>query len=392
MVKGSDRKLAESIIEHQLGAIDMGNKVVQFLSEQAQYQIVMKLGLSQFTQLTQFGAGTIPTGYRGAASGLFKLMGRNKEIHELALQSGASLQSLVRASEMTLAGGGREATMLSLKRLQFTRMDTAARVLGAERGATTAGYQAKELALLLERRWVAKGIEKKYIEGQIKKIGRKFEDLNINVDDVIANNGRLTNNQILQAAQKISTDANFWGDALSLPAFYKSPHGKFLTQFKSYSYQQGIFLKNAVLTPALERGETGPLVRMLINMEITGEIIEDIKSTIKGTERPEGFARMLENLVVGGGFGILYDAIRATNFTGGVASMQMGPLLSDIVIGFEAAGRLLFTGKPNLAEQRLLAYAAPMLAAIPGPIGKLFFAMPALTPRLMNELKKKQKE
>lgn len=392
MVKGSDRKLAEYIIEHQLGAIDMGNKAVQFLSEQSQYQAVMKLGLSQFTQLTQFGAGTIPTGYRGAASGLFKLMGRNKELHELALQSGAILPSLVRESEMALAGGGRAAAMNSLKRLQFTRMDTAARVLGAERGATTAAYQAQELALLLERRWVAKGIEKKYVEGQIKKIGRKFEDLGINVDDVIANNGHLTNDQILTAAQKISTDANFWGDALSLPAFYKSAHGKFLTQFKSYSYQQGIFLKNAVLTPALERGETGPLVRMLINMEVTGEVIEDIKSWIKGKERPEGYARALENLVTGGGFSILYDAIRATNFTGGIESMIVGPILSDIFTGFEAAGKAIFYKQPNLAQQRFLAFAAPMLAAIPGPIGKMFFAMPALTPRLMNELKKKQKE
>ena len=386
--KSRDKDLVETIIDRQLGGIDMGNPVQQFLGDQAQYQAVMKLGLSQLTQLTQFGVGTVPLGYRAAFSNLLKFLGRDKGVHELALKSAATLPALIRENELALIGGSRAAAMKGLKRIGFTYMDTEARAINAQLGASTAQYQADDLVLLLERRWKAKGLEKKYIESQIKKIDRKFQLLDIDVNDVIANNGKLTENQILGAAQKISTDMNFWGDSLSLPAFYKSPNGKFMTQFKSYSYQQGIMLKNHVLKPALEEGEIGPLVRLLINMEVSGEVIEDVKSWIKGTERPQGLERALENLLTGGGFSLLYDAWRATNYTGGLVSMAIGPLLSDYAVAAEA----IVGGKGKLAQQRLLAAVGPMFSMLPGPVGKALFWTPVATPRAMNELKKKQKE
>ena len=390
-------KLARRIIENQLGGVDLGAPWQQWLNKLAQRQVVIKLGLSQLSQLTQFGAPTISLGYRGYAKSvlaplhidLLKLFGKNAAVHKLALKSGAILTSTVRDSEQSLVGGLQGAGMRSLKRTGFTKSDTAARVVGSIHGATTAQYQAEWLVLNLERRGLAKGLEKKYIESNIRKVSKKFEELGIDPEKVIAQGGQLTEDDILSAALKISTDYNFWGDALSLPAFYKHPAGKFLLQFKSYSYQQSIMIKNKVIKPFVEDGDIAPMLRMLVTMDVTGEIIADLKAAAKGTKRErEGLARHFENITTGGGFGILWDIWRATNFTGGLSSMMLGPEVGEWTGSAEdVLYRGMVQGNWNPYQRRIVAATVPMLATIPGPLGAALGFAPVVTPYIVNKMK-----
>jgi len=390
-------KLAQGIIEKQLGGVDLGAPWQQWLNKLAQRQAVIKLGLSQLTQLTQFGAPTISTGYRGAFGDLLKplhidllkLFGKNAQAHKLALKSGAILDATVRESEMALAGGMQGISMRALKRTGFTKSDVAARVVGSMRGATTAQHQAEWLVLNLERRGLAKGLEKRYVDRNINKISKKFEELGIDPEKVIAQGGQLTENDILRAAQKISTDYNFWGDSLSLPAFYKHPAGKFLLQFKSYSYQQSIMVKNKVIKPFVEDGDIAPMLRMLVTMDVTGEIIADLKAAAKGTKRErEGLARHFENITTGGGFGILWDVWNATNYSGGIASMALGPEIGEwIGSGEDILRSGVRHGNWNPYGRRIVAAGLPMTAAIPGPIGAALGFTPIITPYIVNKMK-----
>jgi hypothetical protein len=376
MTDGMRKDLAQNIIKNQLGGFDKGPGWVQTLSKAAAYEAVMKLGLGQFTQLTQIAQAVGHTGFHGAARDFFRLLARDPEAHDIALRSGAILDSFVRASLGDIMQGGARISEKALRYTGFTGMDTFARAFGAVRGYTESQHLSGKLAELISDLPNTRGLEKKMTERAIEKLSAKFTEMGIDTGPLIARGGVLTEKEALQAALKVSTDINFWSDSLSLPEFYKSPSGKVFAQFKSFSFQQTKYIQQHVLKPAFERGDIGPILRTLPIQLVTGELIADLKSTFRmKPRRTAGLSRLMTDLTQGGSFGLLADAINATNFKNGIASYEVGPLSSDLITTSEGLlqpkGRVRTIGKEIFLVTPAFASRIPVVGPALGAAGSV---------------------
>jgi len=229
--------------------------------------------------------------------------------------------------------------------------------------------------MLLKRQPLAKGIESKYISNQIAKIEKKFNTLGIDAADLVKRGGILSEDDIIRAGQKLSTDVNFWSDSMSLNTYLKSPWGRVFGQFKSFAFQQTKFIKDAVVKPALN-GDLSPLMRIVPATVLTGEVIADIKALIRLKPRTdEGLNRLLTNLAVGGTLGLASDAIQATNYSDGLLKWAAGPQISDPTdLAYGAADVLKGKGIRKLGKKLVamgvpfIRYAGPIVAPAVGNV------------------------
>jgi hypothetical protein len=366
LVEPERRQAVETVISGQLGQFTQGNILTQKIAKIAQYQAVMKLGLAQFTQLTQFAATVAQTGFRDSYKDLLRLGARDPELHRVMLRTGAYMESLVRSSQESMSTSGPMITKV-MNRTGFTAMDTQARRYGVLRGFSMASYQAEKLTELVSRQPQSKGLESKYITGQITQIEKKFDIMGIDGADLVRRGGILNEDDLVKAGQKISTDVNFWSDSLSLPLFLKSPWGRILGQFKSFAFQQSRFIKDAIVKPALD-GDLGPLIRTLPALAATGEVIADIKSLIRLRPRnDEGLLRLLNDLGAGGSFGIIADGIQATNYSDGLLKWAAGPMISDVTDLAYGGADLVRKGNIRKLGKKVVAAGVPFIPYV-GPV------------------------
>jgi hypothetical protein len=210
-------------------------------------------------------------------------------------------------------------------------------------------------------------------------IENKLASLGLDTASIVARGGHLTQDELLLAAQKVSTDVNFWGDSMSLPEFYKGPYGRFLTMFKSFGFQQGKLVKDTIAKPAGEwlasggkRGDIGPLTRFLILTPAGGEVITDLKKWARARPRTTDIAtRISENFANGAGFGMFSDALDAANYgLGGTLGYALGPI--------PASAGNLWTNSVAAAHGSPKPLVKQMIQEIiPGAVGK---ANPRLAP------------
>jgi len=345
-------KLAKNIISDQLGAFDRGDPVSRFFTKTMQSQAIEKLGFGQINQTTQFITPNIMFGWRRSAEDFIRMMA-DPEMHERLARSGGFLETLLRAHRQEMFGvndGGwlGKTAEARLRQSGFTKMDLGARIYSAMRGWTEAHYLADQLRFNTEN--MEKGALGKLTEQRIAKIKDKFAQLGLDADEIVKRGGFLTEEEGLKAAQTLSTKVNFWGDALSVPRFFRTPWGRILMQFKSFGYQQSRLMKQHVVDPAL-RGDTGPLIRALIAQQASGEVINDVRAIGRLKPRTDaGIVRLLNNYAAGSSFGILGDMFRAASKPGAIAGFALGPQASDIgEVGYGLMGHPRFLAKKAVA-------------------------------------------
>lgn len=367
------RTLSEAVVARQLGfehgpQFDVGTR--QDLQTVMAIQAVTKLGLAHISQVTQFLTPIARAGYTDSVKDLFRLMDRSPVMHDRIARSGAALHAIVRQSEESMTGTGKSISGKMLRRTGFTALDTWARNYGTLRGWSMASHMAERMTELVNRRTalsMPKGFEATFIQKELGKIEKKLIDLGLDPKAIAERGGTITEDEFMLAGQKLSTDVNFWGDALSLPPFWHSPWGRVATQFKSFSYQQGKFFKDYILKPAVEDGDIGPLLKFLPPALIGGEVIADLKAALRGKERKTaGTARLIENLFTVGSFGLIGDSFQGTTDQGRVASLVGGPsagTLMDVTVGVHGA----VTGKPKQLLKTATQHAVPFIPYV-GPL------------------------
>ncbi len=364
------REVVRDGIKDQLGAFEKQSAFNQSLSKLAQSEAVTKLGLSQITQLTQFVAPYITTGFRGMGSDILKSMSRDPAMQDRYARTGAFLPGLIRATELPMLRAQAQGffpalAQKTLKATGFTAMDTQARVLGSIRGMTQANYLAEDLQGLLRNRGKF-GVEKR-----IAQIEKKFAQLDIDAAEVMNRGGVLTEEENLRAGLKLSTDVNFWGNALSLPRWTRSPWGRIAFQFKTFSYQQAAFMDKAVRKPLVEDGDAEPLMRALVLMGASGELIQDVKSFLRNKPRnDDGVKRLAHNIMAGGGFGIAADMIRSADFGDkGLLAAAAGPLASDISELGYGISKVVMHGKSRSLGKQAISTLVPIMGSYVPIIG-----------------------
>lgn len=365
----------EAVITRQLGSgfKEPSGRAKRTITSLQQFQAVTKLGLAQIAQLAQLITPNLQVGFKGAAKDFFRLMSKDPALQDNLLRTGSFTQSLVREAEERMFSGGKDGVFDVAKVLQrtgFTGLDTLARKYGALRGWTFASHQAEEAFKLTQRLQKAGGLERTYIQGQLKKIEAKLVDLGVDTAALYKRGGILTPDEFLKAGQKVSTDWNFWGDSLSLPVFWNSPAGRVLTQFKSFAYQQSIALKKHVVKPALD-GDLGPLTRLLVAGQIGGEIINDMRALARNKPRNDQ-KRIFDNYAALGLLSIWGDTMQAAEKKDWIGGFVAGPTGSDVL---EAATALTeaIHGKPKRAVKFAIQHVGPMVPVV-GPL-----ATPAIT-------------
>jgi hypothetical protein len=372
------KKLATTILRRQLGAIEATPYGEETLSKLAKLEVITKLALGAIAQPSQMLSGIVRTGWRGAFRNMMKAMAGDPEALDFAMRTGAILRSVVRESEQSLTGGETD----FLKKVLFTQFDMKSRVFGALQGASYAEYMGTKLASLLQHP------ERFGAKRAIEKIEEKFVGLGLNPAEIAKRGGTLTQDELLRAGQTVAMDVNFWGDSLSLPAFFRSPYGRFLTQFKSFGFQQTKLIKDHVVKPAAEwarsggkRGDIGPLTRFALTMPAGGEIISDLKKFARQRKRTDvPFERVAENVANGAGFGLAWDAFDATKYgMSGSLGFMGGPILGTAAKGWTAVGSAA-RGSPEKLVRFGIETGLPAATAIlvPGALPAVAAAAPAI--------------
>jgi len=327
------------------------------------FETVTKLGLSAVSQGSQVLTGVVRTQFKDSFKNTIASF-KDPEAQAFALESGAILSNVVRDAASTLFGGGSAVGQKFLNIVGFTKMDMNARVFGAMQGAAFAEHQSDKLYKAFTA-FTKSGVK----SPEVAKIEQKLLEIGIDPRDIIAQGGRLTTDQKLLAANSVAFDVNFWGDSLSLPAFFKTPHGRVITQFKSFAYQQSRFIKKHVIDPWVKYGDAGPALRFALLIPLGGEAIADIKSILRNKPRTDDQAlRLLENIAQAGGFGLVADSyLQATRGLSSLASFAVGPAYTDVLSGANALAEASQGNLKKAAEQTVRS-SPGIAAATVGPV------------------------
>lgn len=393
------KDLATKVVRGQFGMLDNPAFGGGALEWAAKTEVITKLALGAISQPSQMMSAVVRTSYKGAMRDFFRFMSRDPEVLDFAIRSSVALRHVIRESQQTLTGKETE----FLDKVLFTQFDVSSRVYGAIRGAGYAEHMAQELVATVKRGEAlaqANGVVKagaqvvgvpKAIQKRIANITERFAKLGIDANEIVSQGGILSNEQLLKAAQTTSMDVNFWGDQLSLPVFYRGAYGRFLTQFKSFGFQQTKLVKDHIAKPFVKwlfnepGGDPAPMVRFMTLMPGGGEAISDLKSLARAKERPRALVeRLAENMSNAAGWGLLYDATRATDFgAAGTFGLLSGPIVSDVAKLGAAVGEAK-RGKPTKIARFALEEGLPIGAYYLAPPLAPFAA--AVTPALSNLL------
>jgi hypothetical protein len=383
------KELATKVVRRQLGAIDKPTVGEGLWRKAAQIEVVTKLALGAIAQPSQILSAVVRTQYKGATRNLFKTLGNDPEALDFALRSGIILRGVVRHAEQSLTGGSTE----FLERVFFTQADMKSRVFGALQGASFAEHQAQKLYQLARSRGGA--LASPSVQNQIQRIESRLGSLGLDTKAIVSRGGNLTQDELLKAAQKVSADVNFWGDSLSLPEFYRSAAGRYLTMFKSFGFQQGKLFKDTIARPAARwlatdgrEGDIAPMLRFATLTPLGGEIIADVKKFARGkdplrTDRALA-ERVFENISNGAGFGLTADALEATKYgVSGVLGWGVGPIgaeLGKAGANVGAASR----GNPRGLAKQTIEFGIPAAVGLANP--RLAPVVAAVAPAVSNTL------
>lgn len=162
-----------------------------------------------------------------------------------------------------------------------------------------------------------------------RKLERELLDLNLpNPRKAYGN----TDPEIMNAVYEFNKATNFGGETMNLPLFWKSPWGRLLTKFKSFSFYQARFINRAVLEPA-SRGDFAPLVTLLASSGLFGNAAEVIRTGIKGQEYEENknvFEAIVRGLSNAGGVGLLAQTLSDLGEGG---KRSLGDLIAGPTVG-----------------------------------------------------------
>ena len=213
-------------------------------------------------------------------------------------------------------------------------------------------------------RFYAEDLAKRFVksEGQRghAKLGELLSKLDIDPVAVLAQGGKLTEEQLGAAAFRVSTNTQFGSTVLDLPVFRNSSYGKLIYQFKPFALQQGEFLRKEVLSPMWQyarsggkRGSLGPLTRYAVGIGPVGGAIGETLRAIKGRPAPEDpIWKNLENMALAGSFGLWYDTFRAVGQgPGQFISFFAGPTAGELTNFVARDVPALAQGKPEVIAE-----------------------------------------
>lgn len=313
-LNGEDFKFAERAKKHIIGTNEEAEWMKLF-QPMMNIQIMTKLGFAQIANATESINLLMLANSKSMLKGLNFMM--TTEGKEFVRKSAAWADTIQREIfDMSRTGFSQKLATKFLKYSGFTFTEKFNRAWGAATGK----FYAPEAAAKFfrnpnSRRWRI-----------------SMEELGLNPKEVLAQGGKLTEDQILTASKRLADTAFKRYGSLDLPMFFSHPLGRLMLQFKRFAFTQGRLMKNELFVKRNPRA----WAMFLAAFPIVGEGLANTRSAISGYDRPEGFGldretleRLLDNYAWLGSFGVFYDAIRAARYKGGPEHYILGPTFSD---------------------------------------------------------------
>jgi len=166
---------------------------------------------------------------------------------------------------------------------------------------------------------------------------KNLEYLGVDVASALKR-GKLSPDDVINAARKIVEDTQFLINPIDLPPVWSTPWGRVVFQFKTFALKQANFW--ARLVQDAFRGNPLPLLTYLVYGGKAGQMSTFIKNIVRGGEFPEEPGkRYLEGISGVGGAGILQDMIEsARRGTFSAYSFIGGPTAGDVAELMSATG------------------------------------------------------
>jgi hypothetical protein len=172
-----------------------------------------------------------------------------------------------------------------------------------------------------------------------KKHRKELEDMRVDVDAALQR-GSLSEMDELRAGQTEVNTTQFRVDATELPLEYTSEYGKLLTQFKSFQFKAGQFVKDEILKEA-KKGNFKPFLRAALLFPAAGYLVMRMKDAVRFGEQREVEEDIADYLAQVGTFGAFADAFASTGRQPVRGLQQLaGPTLGDAGALWEAASSI----------------------------------------------------
>jgi hypothetical protein len=266
--EGGDYKSAQKIFDY----VYKGEDKNKFADALLAYNTFTKLSLAFFSNLTQSAntaaKGGIINTIKGAAQALaqgIKAM-KGQKYDDIAVLSN-SLDEYIGLQESGLSGRFVKGAMYLFQKVENFNRRTA---------ANTGVLRANQLAKVLSK------------DPQNATAIRQLESLGIKLDDIVK--GKLTEQQLLTAANKMTKTTQFKMNALMMPQAWRTPMGKVLTQFKGFSFMQTKFLRDEVIKEAA-KGNLAPLTRFLMIAPIASYVTQSARNYINQAKTQADFRK-----------------------------------------------------------------------------------------------------
>lgn len=281
----------------------------------SQFEILSKLGLSTISNMTQPANVALVTGNMTTFKAAIKSITKKGASKEFALRSGATLSSVTHETQLS---EGVMPNTLASKMLEyngFSPVEVNNRTIAALAGAEHAVNMFKRLK-----------------ENPRDTFARRHLSHWLGLDpDLLVGQNKLTMDQVYTAAHTLSDRTQFRTSPLELPTQWKlTLTNRMLTLFKSFAFNQGKFMKEAILGE-MKRGNFRPLIPLFTLFPILGTLADRAKRALAGREQPTEFwDTMIGAYSTVGGLGIVSD-IATRAMAGKLAEWIIGPVVGDAV-------------------------------------------------------------
>lgn len=233
----------------------------QLIDTITKFNLVTKLDLGAITNVGQVVNTILKTGYINTAKAIIKSF--TKEGNNLAELANV-YDDMVAVQESGLKMGKFVKGVMYL----FGKVERFNR-----RTAAIAGkYHAEDLI-----KTINKNPESGYALRNLEKIG-------LSPEKII--NGKLSADDLTRAMTRIAEMTQFKPNALNVPRLWKTPLGRIITQFKSFSFMQTRFIMDEVIKEA-GKGNFAPLMRLVSIAPFLSTALYSLRNKITGRNPKE---------------------------------------------------------------------------------------------------------
>jgi len=240
--------------------------------------------------------------FKSATKGFFNAIKNREGARELAQSAGAIANEAHRKYISSITGQaiqGKRSKFLEFSLKAFNASETANRIVAASIG----------------EEYVAKNLVPKFLKNPTNKILRKeLKGLGIDAAELLKRKGQLTEKETLGAVNEFVRQTQFGADELELPIFWTTAYGKLLTQYKSFSFNQGKLLKNMMKIDPLGTTSRLAIISTLVGIPVN-KLSKALRGQFKTEKEQDNFLdEVLQGFMTIGGLGVISDVTESAKF------------------------------------------------------------------------------